>query len=436
MPRSKGPLYERYRDAHRTISSPDGNAHLRQSYLVADSSGVLRRLDRLDRIDVHAPKSIALDTEHHFEILKLLECCGSYFASAQSVAAEEGARVFRAARAYALTCPHDWIGVDWDFTTDLYRIYAPLVTLVRLKLCFKRSEGIDEQWLRTFEIAKPGMYEFLFGLAVGYALRQGIRHYGEWNRYEPQVRWVTQTWPSRLALLGTHAIPLILLLAGKFPGETLTTEEVRQSKAFITVESFLAEIHRLLSRFRDSGYRVERLEPYERTEIEEFFSSSKVYQLKPLGAFASKGWSAPSLILDDSIGCNESMHRSGVATIQTLNPIARNKEMSDTQTVCFGGRLLAQQQIVRMASKSEVPAIVESLQRITQGESRVVLTREQLRTLPAGTVLLLSDVKLKLREIIDQMREPQVEVRRRICKIIGELKARGELPALSKQQQP
>lgn len=433
---SNGPLYERYRDAHRTIVSADGSANLQRVFLVADNDGALRRLDRLERIAIRSPHAIALSTENHLEILKLLECCGAFFASAQSPAAEEGVRIFRMAREFALGCDHPWIGVDWDFTTDVYRIYAPLFTLLRLKWTLKRNASIDERWLRSFEVAKPGVHELLFGLAVGYALRQGIARFGDWEQYQPQVRWVTQTWSSRLALMATHVVPLVPLLMGRFPGGIVTADDVRRSSAFITIEDFFAEVHRLLARFRDSGYRLDRLEAYEQEELSDCLKAQKVYQLKPLGAFASKGWSRPTLLLDDSIGSNGRMQRAGVVTIQTVNPIERRRDISDTQTVCFAGKTVAELQILKMVSKTEGPALVDALRRVAGGEPHVVIDPAQLDPLPKGAVIVLNDISVKLQEAIASMREPQVEVRRRVQEITGEMRRREAAPRPTRLQQP
>jgi hypothetical protein len=254
------------------------------------------------------------------------------------------------------------------------------------------------------------MHEVIFGMAVGYALRQGLRSFEQWEYYQPHVRWVTQTWPDRLARLGTSAIRLIPLVMGKYPGIEITENDVRGSNAFVTLEDFLNQIKRLLTRFIEGGLRFHHMSSREQDEVMEIIKVRKGFRLKPISTFAAKGWLPPDLVFDDSPSTNARLRAEGIRVVSVINPVVPGKEMSDIRALSFLGRKSALKTMVRVTSRTEGPAIRAALSKLRNGEKYILLEPKHLVPVPQGTVLELHDISGTIAEMLSKFKIPQSQI--------------------------
>jgi hypothetical protein len=374
-----------------------------------------------------APPSIALHTDEPLEILELLSVAGIRYRAPTSAAANLGVAIFRASRAFALESAPEWIGFDWDFTTNYFQVYSPIPSLLLIACLRRPPQAMLQKPIDFFEISRPGMYECIFGMAVGYALRQGLRSFPQWEYYRPQVRWVTQTWPLRLALFGTNAFPLIPLLMGRFPGRAISEDDIRRSDAFITVEDFVSYSKRLLERFQDSRRRFYTLSAREQDEVIEILRAGKGFKLKPMGAFLAKGWSPPELIFDDSPSSTAQFQRDGARVVTMHNVLAPGREMREVEGLCFRGKRAAAQQMVAMASQTEGPALLEVLRRLSAGERSIELRSCHLTPIPEGTVVVLHDGHGAIADMFSKFITMQRDVDRLIKRILRDA---GGIPKL------
>ncbi len=364
------------------------------------------------------PPALRLDTKLTLQILELLEYAGIYYLTPECPAALEGVDVFNAGRAFALEFAPEWIGFDWDYTTNVYKIYGPLPSLMSIKLFRTPPSRVRKKSIRMFEAAKPGMHELIMGMAVGYALRQGLRSFDQWGYYKPQVRLVTQTWPDRLARLGTAAFRIIPLMMGRFPGKTITDEDVRASDAFITLDDFLRQITDLLERFQKASHRFHILAAREQDEVMELLRAGKAYKLKPLSTFSAKGWMPPPIVFDDSPTSNERLAKEGVRVVSVLNPVVPGKDISELNALTFMGRKAAARHMINMVSLTEGHAMIDALNQLKNGAKRIVLNPSHLTPTPKGSVVQLHDISGSIAEVLIKFREPQYRINSLIKNII------------------
>jgi len=364
------------------------------------------------------PPAIPLDATDPLRILELLEYAGVHYLDPDCPAAKLGIDIFDAGRRFALESAPDWIGVDWDYTTNLYKIYGPVTSLISMKLFHIPPSRVQKQSIRLFEAAKPGMHELIMGLAVGYALRQGLRSFDQWKYYRPQVRSVTQTWPDRLARLGTGAIRLVALMMGRYPGRPLTEDDIRASDAFITVDDFLRQIANLLNTFENADFQFHALAEREQDEVMELLRAGKAYKLKPLSTFSAKGWMPPPLIFDDSPSSNARLINEGVRVVSVVNPVVPGKEMSDLHALSLRGRKAAARQMVAMASHTEGPAMIDALTKLKHGASEVQLSPDHLVPTPEGSIMILHDISGSVADLMIKFKEPQYRINTLIKSII------------------
>lgn len=364
------------------------------------------------------PPDIELDTGASLNILQLLEFAGVHYLNPDCPAAEQGVEIFKSGRTFALESAPEWVGFDWDFTTNIYKIYGPLIALIATNVLHTPPRWIQNKSISLFEAAKPGVHELIMGMAVGYALRQGLRRFTQWEYYRPQVRWVTQTWPDRLAFLGTRVTPLIPLMMGHYPGKELTESDIRHSNAFITLEDFMAQIERLLQKFIDGNCQFHILASREQDEVMEILKAGKAYKLKPLSTFAAKGWLPPQLLFDDSPTSIARLHKDGVRVVRMVNPIAPGKDMTEIRALSLTGRRAAASKMIRMASQTEGPALIEALKRLARGEMGIALDRKHLTSTPEGSVLILHDLKGTISDLLLKFRIPQREINGLIQSIV------------------
>lgn len=248
------------------------------------------------------PPVIPLDGRHSETLLAILDYAGIRYASPDSPAAALGMRVFQIARDFGQKTTFERVTFDWDHTLSNYKIFEDVLGVVRTKM---RREPPAEKLARTpmvaLEVARPFMQEIAWGMAVGFALRQGIRSLKDWELYQPKVGLVTHTWPDRLGVLARHFNRLIPLLEGWLPGSSRLDEKIvkGETRALIHLHDFLGYARQLMTRFEIGGF--EALSPTEQDEVMAYCEDGKAHYRKPLGALAMRGWEVSSLLhLDDS----------------------------------------------------------------------------------------------------------------------------------------
>jgi hypothetical protein len=369
------------------------------------------------------PPSIPLNTDHYLDVLQLLEYAGVHYADPRSPAAGLGFSAFQAGRHYVrgrlerlkgTGRSEDWIGFDWDFTTDVYRIYAELGPLISMKLFHEPPANAGRKFIRVLETAKPGLHEIILGMMTGYALDQGIAVFNQWENYFPRLRVVTQTWPQRLAELGRSHVRLVPLLMGRLPGLKLEDADVINSRACITLQDFLREAGYLLDTFREAGFRFEGLEPEEREDLIAILRTGKGHVIKSMGAFEARGWSRPSLVFDDGPVTNRRLEQAGVRVVPIPNPLSPGREMSDLKVVTLLGRRAAARQLLRMVTRSEAEPLVGLLGDLLQGVEPKSLSTDLLPRTPIGTVVTIHDTRRSLDLFFEEFERPKREMKRRI----------------------
>lgn len=248
------------------------------------------------------PLPIPLDGRHPETLLAILDYAGIRYASPDSPAAALGMRVFEIARDFGQRTTFERVTFDWDHTLSNYKIFEDVLGVVRTKM---RREPPPEKPARTpmvaLEVARPFMQEIAWGMAVGFALRQGIRSLKDWELYQPKVGLVTHTWPDRLGVLARHFNRLIPLLEGWFPGSPRLDEKIvkGETRAIIHLHDFLGYSRQLMTRFEIGGFAS--LSPSEQDEVMAYCEDGKGHYRKPLGALGARGWEVSSLLhLDDS----------------------------------------------------------------------------------------------------------------------------------------
>ncbi len=373
------------------------------------------------------PPAIPLHTDHYTDVLQLLEYAGIHYTDPRSPAAGQGFSAFQAGRHYVLERleklegtgrSEDWIGFDWDFTTDVYRIYAELGPLISMKVFHEPPANADKKYIRVLEAAKPGIHEIMVGMMAGYALDQGVKVFNQWESYFPRLRIVTQTWPQRLAELGRSHVRLVPLLMGRLPGLKLEDGDVVGSRACITLQDFLREAAHLLDAYQDAGFRFEGLDPEEREDLIAILRTGKGHVIKSMGAFEAKGWSRPTLVFDDGPVTNRRLAQAGVQTVQIPNPLAPGKEMSDLKVVTLRGRRAASRQLLRMISRTEITPLIELLSELLQGKEPRALPLEGLPQTPAGTIVTLHDTRRALDLFFAEFEQPKREMKLKLRAVI------------------
>lgn len=384
------------------------------------------------------PPAIPLDTGQYLDVLQLLEYAGIHYSDPRSPAAGLGFSAFQAGRQYVLERlwklegtgrSEDWIGFDWDFTTDVYRIYAELGPLISLKLFHEPPANADRKYIRVLEAAKPGMHEIMVGMMAGYALDQGVKVFNQWENYYPRLRIVTQTWHQRLAELGRSHVRLVPLLMGRLPGLRLEDGDVAHSRACITLGDFLREAAHLLDAYREAGFRFQGLDPEDRDDLIAILRAGKGHVIKSMGAFEARGWSRPTLMFDDGPVTNRRFAQAGVQTIQIPNPLALGKEMSDLKVVTLRGRRAASRQILRMISRPETPPLIDILSDLLEGREPRPIRPESLAATPAGTVVTIHDTRRSLDLFFSEFERPKRVMKLRIRAAI---KAAGGMGAIER----
>ena len=252
-------------------------------------------------LELTAPPPIELMTTAPAALLDMLRYAGMSYAAADSPAVAAALHVFAAGRALALHGPYDAVTVDWDHTFANHKIVEDLLRLIRVR--GRRSPpppAISATPLIAIETARPFMTELVFGMMVGFAVRQGLARLSEWERYRPRVGLATHTWPDRLARSALYA-PILPLMEGLLPGSAAVYERFTSAKvrSIIHLHHFLDYAASLLRRFDAHGFAA--LTPDQADELMSCLEDGGAHHRKPIGAWAMRGWTPERLLhIDDS----------------------------------------------------------------------------------------------------------------------------------------
>ncbi len=256
-----------------------------------------------------------------------------------SPAANLALQCFQVGRRLGQHGPYENVTFDWDHTLSNYKIFDGLGGLLPVKLRAKDPGRHDQTIMSALEAPRPFMLELVFGTMVGFALRQGLEHFYQWNEYQPKVGLVTHTWADRLAVLAQHYLPLLSLMEGLAPGDEHIGDKIRthNTRAFVHLGHFLAYADALLERYESLG--MEGLTPAERYEVMQYMEDGKAHHRKPLTALAEYGWDTSTLLhFDDRIDIIADMRTAGIyqgaAAVYVPNPYGgRGKNVSEVNKV-------------------------------------------------------------------------------------------------------
>lgn len=270
---------------------------------------------RQQPLNFYPPPAIPLKTEDPGQILELLEYADITHRSPECDAAHYGIKVFCEGRRVAWNFPMNGVLFDWDHTLSNYKIFEPIVRLIRTRFSRTPPHRWSELPMTAIEAPRPFMLELAFGMMVGYAEAQGLKGFDQWEQYEPQVGLFTNTWPDRIGIMATHFVRLLPLMAGILPGtegiyDTVVRGEGKAGKAFTHLHHFHEFANRSLDRFERDGWSG--LDPEQAVALSHFMyvGAGKAHHDKPLGALAARGWELSKLLfLDDSLQVIEAISR-------------------------------------------------------------------------------------------------------------------------------
>jgi hypothetical protein len=276
--------------ALRTISIPGGLT------LVPGGGGSPHR-----PLEFTAPPPIALMTTDAGAVLDLLRYAGMNYAAPDSPAASAALHVFAAGRALALNGPYDAVTFDWDHTFTNNQIFEGLLGVARARrLKSPPPEATSAAAIVAIETPRPFVMELAFGMMVGFAARQGLAHFSDWERYRPQVGIATHTWPDRLGLTALYA-PILPLMEGLLPGtaalyERFTSPHIR---SVVHLHHFLDYATILVRRFDADGFST--FTPDQADELMGCLEDGGAHRRKPIGTWMARGWNPARLLhIDDS----------------------------------------------------------------------------------------------------------------------------------------
>ncbi|BCA96047.1 hypothetical protein TUM19329_24080 [Legionella antarctica] len=191
-------------------------------------------LNRTNISGYNSAPDILLNTNDHTDIVRLLNyvCLNRYLpkSPAEALAVE----TFKYARDFILRNSIDKITFDWDNT-----LYSSLViqgaNVFPAKL-FKNKppKYFCNKLLTAIEAPRPFMEELVLGMMVGFAIKQNLTLFTEWENYKPQLAIVTLTWPERLAELAKTYVPLLSVIEGCFPGTVNLSEKILTNKGILS----------------------------------------------------------------------------------------------------------------------------------------------------------------------------------------------------------
>ncbi len=254
---------------------------------------------RRDQLLPHRPlPDIDLAETDDARLLELLAYAGVSYAAPNSPAARVGLDIFNAARALILEGCYDAVTFDWDHTFSNYQVFEELPELVKARR-LRTPPRAGKSPMVAMEVTRPFMTELAFGMMVGFARRQGLTRFSQWESYQPRVGVASLTWPDRLARLATHYMPVVALMEALVPGDPRAYEIFMSSsvRSVLHLHHFLGYCGDLLQRLVAGS----DLTLVEGQEVIAYALDRKAHKRKPLGAWAARGWDVTRLLhIDDS----------------------------------------------------------------------------------------------------------------------------------------
>lgn len=228
--------------------------------------------------------SIPLTTTEPGTIIDLMAYAGIHYASAGSPAAAYGVNAFNKGREFALSGRFDLVTFDWDHTVSNYKIFETLGSLIWLKIRKdKATRKTLAAPLTSMEAPLLYMPELIMGMMMGFAIKQGLNNFNQWQQYRPQVVIASHTWPDRIGVLGSWSLRFLPLMEGLIPGDPETYQKLtsKNSRAFLNLHDFLDHATALMN-------SLGSLQENEAAEALAYLEMGKAHKTKPWGAFERK----------------------------------------------------------------------------------------------------------------------------------------------------
>jgi hypothetical protein len=246
-------------------------------------------ITKINAKSIQYPPKIELSTTNNEDILNLLKyACLNEFVPG-SAAENYAIDVFKFAREFVLSNSIDRVTFDWDHTLSIYLLVKGLKS-IPAKLFKKNLPAfLSNAQMTVLESGRPFMQEFAFGMMVGFAIKQQIQSFTQWENYIPQVGIVTLTWPARIAALAQN-LNLLSLAEGVFPRKKNLYELIIQgkSRAFIHLHDFINYLNNILEKISDDQYSI--LTAQQKNDVNSCLQLGKGHKLKIPGLLEEKGW--------------------------------------------------------------------------------------------------------------------------------------------------
>ncbi|MFJ1268591.1 hypothetical protein ACD661_08510 [Legionella lytica] len=346
-----------------------------------------------------SPPSIQLNTPDDKEILGLLNfaCLNRY--TSGSPAEAFALDTFKFARNFVLTSSIDKITFDWDNTLYSSLIIQGAAVFPAQLYKKKLPKYFLNKSLTAIESPRPFMEELVFGMMIGFAIKQGLTQFTEWERYKPEVGILTLTWPQRLAGLAQRHVPLLSLLEGHFPGNNDVAEQILKNKtrAFVHLYDFINYISDVLDQMEQSHFK--NLPHHQRIDLQACFQLGKLHKLKFPEVLENKDWLGNNhLHFDDcllTLNHLEAYQAKKISTVyvrqsQSDAPNIRSIDRMYTPSLYSSIHKSRKESISRIAKKEYFNCTIQNIINVLKQETYWPITAPELyqrHTLPAGTQL-------------------------------------------------
>jgi hypothetical protein len=263
---------------------------------------------------------------------------------------------------------------------------------------------------------------------VGFAIKQQIQLFTQWESYIPQVGIVTLTWPARIATLAQN-LNLLSLAEGVFPRGNNLYELIMQgkSRAFIHLHDFIDYLNNIIEKISDDQHSV--LTEQQQNDVNSCLQLGKGHKLKIPGLLEEKGWLGNKhLHFDDCIlnlNCLTNYKNkkiSGILVRQTQSEQLIIREIDKINFSAFWSaieqaRLKGMYSIAsKEYSRSTLPAII-SLLRNNSTPSLAVDNLCKRSTLPPGVYLNFYEGSTSIGEFWEYYLMPVKKIRYKIQQI-------------------
>ncbi|WP_058533941.1 hypothetical protein [Legionella saoudiensis] len=346
-----------------------------------------------------SPPSIALNTNVAQEILSLLNyaCLNRY--DSGSPAETYALNTFKFARNFARTSSIDKVTFDWDNTLYSSLIIQGAAVFPAQLYKTKLPKYFLNKSLTAIESPRPFMEEFAFGMMIGFAIKQGLTKFTEWESYKPEVGILTLTWPQRLAGLAKSYVPLLSLIEGHFPGNNEVAEEILKNKtrAFVHLYDFINYISDLLDKMEYTHFK--NLPHHQQFDLQACFQLGKLHKLKFPEVLENKDWLGNNhLHFDD---CLLTLNHLEAYRAKKISTIYVRQSQSDALNIRSIDRMYIpslyssihksrKESISRIAQKEYYNCTLQNIIKVLEQEAGCPITAPELHqrhTIPAGTQL-------------------------------------------------